>query len=144
MKWTLTAMLTTAVALATAAPALAADATVANPEGPRAKAADGYFYIYNEPDFNGSSCGFTGNWDDYTDAGDCGDVNDRTTSLWNNGYPGGFDDVFVYAGIEYGYPYGCLGNGDSWQNLSLGIERFSDGTTMDNRISSHAWAPTCG
>ncbi len=69
--------------------------------------------------------------------------NDEASSLINNGYPGGLDDVRLYRDINYRGPSICLRNGDSFVDLSVGRERFSDGTNANDRISSHKWVRSC-
>jgi hypothetical protein len=144
----------TKVALTGAALAVDLGVTVAGP----ATARDGRLYAFEHRDLGGDFCYWTGNHADWRysewnmpNRGECSwfgsslnsNFNDQASSLVNNGYPGGLDDVRLYRDINYRGPSICLRNGDGFGDLSLGRERFSDGTIANDRISSHKWVRSC-
>lgn len=109
-----------------------------------AAAADGNFVVYEHPYRGGRGCAYPGDWSDYASSGNCGNMDNIASSVYNQGYLDYYDDVVMWSD-----PYSrgvsmCLGVGDYWQDLTLGRERFSDGSLPDNRISSHYWTTTCG
>lgn len=55
------------------------------------------------------------------------------SSAWNNGYPGGYDDVRLYTGNDYAGSPLCLPNGTSFR-LTF---------PYDNNIESHRWVGFC-
>jgi hypothetical protein len=122
---------------------------------PAQAAPDGKLYAWEHAYFKGAYC----TWEyDHMDwryvewiapvhRGDCSwwysgmdsDFNDQASSLWNNGYGGSQEDVRLFRDINYRGPSICLRNGESWADLSLGYERFSDGSNVNDQISSHYW-----
>lgn len=102
-----------------------------------ASAADGYFYIYNGPNFGGTVCRWFGNDADYrynSNGGGCNmNVNDWASSWWNNGYAGYLEDVNVREHINYGGADFCVPNGYAYPYLGW----------WDNRASSHFWSNNC-
>lgn len=163
MKHYLRSVLTTAAVIglvATAGPALAASdrgapapATVgAAPTAPTpvrpgadlsalaaADGADGYLYAWDLPNFEGDFC----NWDrnDEWWGDNCGNFNDRATSLWNNGFPGLFSEVSLRRDVSPSTNQSmfCIEAGNYYADLSLGYEKFLDGGWADNAISGHRW-----
>ncbi|GAA2207337.1 hypothetical protein GCM10009850_027950 [Nonomuraea monospora] len=112
--------------------------------GARLAAPDGRVYIYDLRNFTGSWCGTPTNEQDYRNiGGTCPNMDNRTTSMWNNGYVETFDDVRFYRDYVYAGPNMCLGLGDSWGDLALGWELFNTGENANNKISSHIWASSC-
>ena len=147
-------MTRTILALTATALAVVIGLIVAGP----ATAADGRLYAYENRDFSGDYCYWTLNHADWRyvewnipDRGECAwfgsslnsNFNDEVSSLANHGHPGGKDDVRLYRDINYRGPSICLRNGDDFGDLSLGRERFSDGTIANDRISSHKWVRSC-
>jgi hypothetical protein len=123
-----------------------------------ASAADGRLYAYEDAGFADSHCSWVGDHKDwrysewnmphrgvcswwYSDANS--NFNDEASSIWNNGYPGGADDVRLYKHINHGAPSMCIGNGDRWSDLNTGRQRFSDGSFANDQISSHRWVTSC-
>lgn len=114
-----------------------APATESAPTAPHGAAADGYLHVYygfNFTDYCGGWVGNSSHW---------GACRNRTASLWNNGYPGGFDDVRVYWGTNYtganrGVHNGvALGDLRQWtfdNNTGPG-----SGQWLYRNISSHLW-----
>jgi hypothetical protein len=106
----------------------------------RISAADGYLYAYDLPNFGGAWCRWDRNdnwWGD-----DCGNFNDRATSLWNNGFPGYYSEVALKRDVEFGIHARekfCIEAGNYYADLSLGYEKFLDGVHADNAISAHFW-----
>ncbi|MGW2049853.1 hypothetical protein ACWCPF_32405 [Streptomyces sp. NPDC001858] len=78
----------------------------------------------------------------------------RASQLWNNGFPGGNDDVNLYYHRSQAGAYRCLPNGSHWDDLPLGRETFnragsgtggSDGLnqSLNNNVASHKWVTSC-
>lgn len=132
MKTFAKAVVSVAVAAASAlgVPALAQAATSASPT--TAAAADGNLYVYRDYNFT-TLCGrWPGNKPNW---GGCGGT---ISSLWNNGYPGSYDDVWVYSGINYtGYKRGVY-NGVRLPDLR-GYKFDGSSVVLDNNIWSHKW-----
>ncbi|WP_344314285.1 hypothetical protein [Fodinicola feengrottensis] len=104
--------------------------------------ADGNFHAYRESNYvNG--CYWSGDSANWVFSGGCGNFNDTASSVWNNGYAANLDGVLMFKDINYGGPFMCLSRGDSWGDLNLGIERFSDGSFANDQISSHRWSDFC-
>ncbi|MFF3489666.1 peptidase inhibitor family I36 protein [Streptomyces sp. NPDC002701] len=108
-----------------------------------AAAPDGRVYVYVDLNFTGTWCGMPGNQQDYRNISDCPDMDNKTTSVWNNGYVATFDDVRLYRDYVYSGPNMCISVGDSWGNLDLGYEVFNTGEHANDKISSHIWANSC-
>jgi hypothetical protein len=49
----------------------------------------------------------------------------RASSVWNNGWSGGYDKVSFYWGSNWSGAWACLGVGDYWADLPLGRERVT-------------------
>jgi hypothetical protein len=118
-------------------------ATAPKPSKQRAAAADGRVYVYEHLNFTGAWCGMPGNERDYRSISNCPNMDNITTSVWNNGYVDVFDDVRLYRDYVYSGPNMCIGLGDSWGNLDLGWEVFNTGEKANDKISSHIWASSC-
>lgn len=118
-------------------------ATAPKPSKQRAAAADGRVWVYEHLNFTGSGCGMGGNERDYRSISNCPDMDNKTTSVWNNGYVAVFDDVRLHRDYAYSGPNMCIGLGDSWGNLDLGWEVFNNGEHANDKISSHIWANSC-
>lgn len=144
----------------TASPA--PDGTANRPVAPTGKSgarmqADGYVWVWGDAmwDDNGLWCGWIDNhawwtyaWNDlYGSPGECKDTghsfDNVASSMWNNGFAGGYDDVRFFKHATFEEPSMCLGNGDYWGNLNLGWEVFNDGSNANDQISSHAWKQNC-
>jgi hypothetical protein len=123
--------------------------------GPPAQAADGNLYAYEDAYFKGDHCAWKYDHADWRyvewampHRGDCSwfgsglnsNFNDEASAVWNNGFADPrYGDVRLFRDINYGGPSMCLRTGERWADLSLGYERFSDGTYANDRISSHYW-----
>ncbi|WP_150239989.1 hypothetical protein [Nocardiopsis quinghaiensis] len=130
-----------ALAMAVAAVAVmnapAAQAAEAGPTVPLSAAADGKLHVYY--DFNLSR--HCASWEGYSSH--WGKCRNEVSSLWNNGYPGGHDDVRVYWGLNHSGAYRGVHNGVVLNNLrqwtfDANTGRGS-GEVLDNNISSHKW-----
>lgn len=123
-----------------------------------AGAADGYVYAYDQPygwSRGGDACRWIGsdsNWYDCTWYGVRKNMLNRASSLWNNGWAGGYDKVNFYWGSNWSGAWACLGVGDYWADLPLGREKFSWytndkrglGESLNNNVASHKWVTRCG
>ena len=104
--------------------------------------ADGYFYAYADSNYGGKYCRWVGNDTDWSSCSPGGNLRNQASSLWNNGYAGSFDDVYVYWGLSYGGAYACIGNGLAYSNLSnyvFPVGGSGVGENMNDNISSHKW-----
>jgi len=63
-----------------------------------AQAYDGNVYAYEHANFQGAVCHWTGNDPDWSTCSPGGNMLNRASSLWNNGFPGRLDDVNFYWG----------------------------------------------
>ncbi|MER6134002.1 peptidase inhibitor family I36 protein [Streptomyces sp. NPDC001815] len=104
-----------------------------------ADGADGYLYAYDLPNFQGASCRWDSNDEWWGD--NCGNFNDRATSVWNNGFPGLFSEVSLRRDVSPSTSQSsfCIEAGSYYGDLSLGYEKFLDGGWADNAISGHRW-----
>ncbi|MEU4331777.1 hypothetical protein [Nonomuraea dietziae] len=113
--------------------------------------ADGNFYVWSDDEnkallYDGDAYGgWPEGW------------NNRVDVIWNNGFPGRYDDVNVYDYATWsGSAYACVGNGDYW-DLRRGDYVFSwvnDGadawqrSPLGRRVhdngSGHIWVDWCG
>ncbi|WP_105969838.1 hypothetical protein [Streptomyces geranii] len=119
------------------------EAAAPRPSTQRGAAADGRVYVYEHLNFTGTWCGMGGNERDYRSISNCPNMDNLTTSVWNNGYVAVFDDVRLHRDYAYSGPNMCIGLGDSWGNLDLGWEVFNNGEHANDKISSHIWANSC-
>jgi hypothetical protein len=137
--------------------AIAALATVAGTAvvtAPAASAADGNVYAFEGTYNSGPYCAWSGDdgdWSTCSGGGVNRNMLNKASSLWNNGYPGSYDDVNFYYNQGQGGAWACLGNGDAWADLSLGHEIFSwgpglagHGGRINDDIASHKWVNYCG
>ncbi len=110
-----------------------------------AQALDGNVYAYENTNRTGNYCYWSGNSGDWSW---CGMLN-RASSLWNNGYVGGNDDVNFYWGRGYTGAWDCLPQGARWDDLGQHWFAYGAGLngylqTTNNNIESHKWVSYCG
>lgn len=130
--------------------AAAAAAVIVAPAA--AQAADGYVYAWQHVSRGGDMCRWSGNDDDWSSCRGrifAGNMRNRASSLWNNGYPGAYDDVNFYYGRWYSGAWDCLGVGDAWGNLTrqrfvYGRGKPGYGQSTNDNIASHKWVNYCG
>ncbi|MER6663022.1 hypothetical protein ABT256_00615 [Amycolatopsis japonica] len=133
--------------LASAEPsALPSDAQVAGAQADLCASkvtSSGYVHIYWNTGCNSQPiCSTTGDDSNYGNSQGCaGDDDNRATSLLNNGYSGGLDDVRFYRLADHGGGSVCVGNQQYVSNLANWS--FTSGINADNRISSHKWVSSC-
>jgi hypothetical protein len=102
-----------------------------------AAAADGRLYAYYDYDYRRLCNSWSGNSSNW------GACRNTTSSLWNNGYPGNLDDVWVYWGLNHSGARRGVHNGVALANL--GHWHFDadtgagSGQPLNNNISSHRW-----
>ncbi|MEU1372307.1 peptidase inhibitor family I36 protein [Streptomyces triculaminicus] len=143
MRTLRTLMVSTAVAaLAVTAAPFAAQAaepapppTVAGPDS--IKAPDGNLYAWYHLNYQGPACTWAGNSSNW------GSCKNQATSLWNNGYPGNLDDVWVYWGSGYTGAGRGVYNGVALPDLrqytfDAGTGRGA-GEQLNDNIASHRW-----
>ncbi|PZG20087.1 peptidase inhibitor family I36 protein [Nonomuraea aridisoli] len=130
-----------------AEPVLPAD----SPAASAAAAPDGYFYAWGHINRGGFMCHWSGDDPDWST---CDSVNLRNdaSSLENRGWPGPYEDVFLYwddADDAGGWDHtrACLPNGLYLNNLT-GIYypwdgRQGQGETLNDNISAHRWGSGC-
>ncbi|WP_439680962.1 hypothetical protein [Embleya sp. MST-111070] len=117
--------------------------------------ADGRIHAWSDPNQRGDHCawvGFSRDWDNpgSADPG-CLGMKNRASSVANYGFPGGRDKVNLYYNEDQGGVYACIGQGDTWSDLSGGRYIFDHGwwwweaknTSIDNNIASHGWTDSC-
>ena len=85
-----------------------------------------------------------------------GGWHDKVDQLWNNGFPGGRDDVNIYAFPWHNGAYACIGNGHFWdlRNDEYVFSWIKDGAsdwqreplgdTVHDDGSGHKWVTHCG
>jgi hypothetical protein len=98
------------------------------------KAAVGEFSVWYNSGYSGLCVSAGGNIWDYSTI----ECNDRASSVFNNGTPGGFDDVWMYQDAGYTGLRRGIYNGVRLENLQ---NWNYDGTSinMNDSISSHQW-----
>ncbi|WP_433412060.1 hypothetical protein ACQP1V_24450 [Microtetraspora malaysiensis] len=118
-------------------------------------AADGYFYAAEHPYGVGKYCRWAGNDDDWRDCKNGGgawvNMGNQASQMFNNGFPGGADDVRVYYGLNYTGAWRCLATGNHWDDLPLGRETFNGGgssksgygQSLNDNVMSHNWVTSC-
>ncbi|MFF3489641.1 hypothetical protein ACFYXC_41480 [Streptomyces sp. NPDC002701] len=95
-------------------------------------AADGYLYSYNEINY----VDFCSSW--LNDSSNWGSCQDRSSSLWNNGFPGAYDDVWVFEGLNYtGAKRGLYQGAEIPNNAAYTFDGTS--LSLNDNISSHRW-----
>ncbi len=132
----MTALVAAAITAATLFHAPAAQAEEARPYT-EAAAADGRLYAYYDYNYQRYCASWSG------DSKNWGRCRNTTSSLWNNGYPGDYDDVRVYWGLNHSGAYRGVHNGVGLANLSRWtFDRNTgagSGQSLNNNISSHMW-----
>ncbi|PDP88127.1 hypothetical protein CQJ94_08350 [Glycomyces fuscus] len=102
-----------------------------------AAAADGRLYAYYDFNYNRYCASWAGNSSNW------GACRNTTSSLWNNGYPGNLDDVWVYWGLNHSGARRGVHNGVALANLSQWTFDANTGSgsgqALNNNISSHMW-----
>ncbi len=99
-----------------------------------AQAADGYFRVWEHSGAGGAGCAWFGDDADYRYNTNCGNFNDRVSSLKNDGYPGAFEDVQIFEDTNYRGASICVPNGAYWSGMPAG---------WNDRVSSHKWVNAC-
>jgi len=128
-----------------AATALAAALAIAA----SAQAADGRVYAWEHAYTQGRVCSWVGNDTNWTTCSPGGNLRNQASTLWNNGYAGGNDDVNFYWGLSYTGAWDCLRVGTWWSNLQYqrfiyGAGRSGYNQVTNDNISSHKWVSYCG
>lgn len=102
-----------------------------------AQAPDGNLHVYRGLNYTNYCAGFRGN---STNWGTC---RNKAESLWNNGYPGSFDDVWVYYAPGYGGARRGVHNGVALSDLRNWTfdpnTGAGSGQWLWRNISSHKW-----
>ncbi|MFD3518461.1 hypothetical protein [Streptomyces sp. NPDC058657] len=98
--------------------------------------ADGNYWVWEETNFGGTSCGWAGNDSDWRSAcaGGRFNMSDRASAWQNSGYGGALGDVRVYENIGWTGASTCAPNGG----------RGNIPWEWNDRISSHKWVTNCG
>ncbi|GGN45091.1 hypothetical protein [Streptomyces fuscichromogenes] len=134
-----------AAAVATALTAVAVPSTAhASTAAPRTSAAaDGYLYAWTNLNRGGSYCRWYGDDDDWSTCSPGGYMQDQASSVENRGYAGAYGDVKLFKNIGYDASagYSCLDNGQYLNNLANYY--WSNGTGMNDSITSHYWVTGC-
>ncbi|GGS83941.1 hypothetical protein AB0C33_14080 [Nonomuraea sp. NPDC048881] len=119
----------------------------------RALNADGNFYVWSD-DMNKALL-YTGDAYNGWPSG----WNNTVDVVWNNGYPGPYDDVNIYDYAPWsGSAYACIGNGDYWDLRRTDInyvfswvndgadawQREPLGRRVHDNGSGHIWVDWCG
>ncbi|OJF14651.1 peptidase inhibitor family I36 protein [Couchioplanes caeruleus] len=120
----------------------AAVGLVMAPAPAQAAVGDGNVYVWNEAGFNGHRCAWVGNSADWTGAG----CRNRASSVFNNGYLGGNDDVRMYWDTNYGGASICVWRGATIENLqtvAFPHNGAGGGQNANDNISSHKWVASC-
>jgi hypothetical protein len=109
----------------------------AAPALPPGVQADGNLHLYRGINFTDYCRGYVG------DSADWGTCRNQVSSLWNNGYPGNLDDVWVYWGTNHSGARRGVHNGVSIADLSPYTFDAGTGTgagqSINNNIASHRW-----
>ncbi|MFD6289233.1 hypothetical protein [Streptomyces sp. NPDC060205] len=131
------AALATLVLGATPLTAQAAGSTSPSPS-PAGSAANGQLMLYYNINYD--------NWcDDWAgESPDWGACRNKVSSIYNNGYPGNLDDVWVYWGLNYTGARRGIANGVGLSDLRLWTFDANTGSgsgqALNDNISSHVWA----
>lgn len=124
-------------AVTVAATPLAAQASEPVPRSSAGRVADGLLHVYY-------NTGYSGWCDDWSgEAPDWGSCRNQVSSLWNNGYPGNLDDIWVYWGLNYTGArrgvYNGVGLSDLRQWTFDANTGPGSGEWLNDNISSHRW-----
>jgi hypothetical protein len=108
---------------------------------------NGYFFVGVDKYFSGFNCKWAGSNTNWTSTG-CGNMNDKASSVWNNGYSSNPNVASVWMFEHTGYAGGwaCLSPGDTWMDLGAYIQRWNGPhhtTFVQDSISSHTWGGPC-
>jgi hypothetical protein len=125
------------------APAANTQAAPGTSASPAQIASDGRFYAYNGLNYTNLCNSWSGNSSNW------GACRNKSESLWNNGYPGGNDDVLVYWGTSYSGAWRGICNGAALADLRQWPYDYSGGASGNGQalwhnISSHKWAALGG
>lgn len=107
------------------------------PTVPSGVQADGNLHLYRDINYANYCRGYVGNSSDW------GTCRNQISSLWNNGYPGNLDDVWVYWGTGPSGARRGVYNGVAIPNLAP--YTFDAGTgagsgqSINDNISAHRW-----
>ncbi len=107
---------------------------------------DGRIWVWDGTYRSGNRCSWEGDWADWTVG--CWEVSNDIESVENRGYVDTYDDVNLYYKDDYQGSYACIGRGDMWLDLSLGIEKFhapgeGQWETVYHDVASHRWVANC-
>jgi hypothetical protein len=111
---------------------------------------DGFVYAWEHAWNDNSQGGRWCRWE-YSDAtwgDDCGNFRNLASSLQNNSSGG--NAINFYFHTEHTGAWACLGRGDVWRDLSLGIhfswgyDRDGYGRGANDEIASSKWVRYCG
>ncbi|WP_462188444.1 MULTISPECIES: hypothetical protein [unclassified Frankia] len=112
------------------------------PDASATATADGHLHLWRDTEavdpFGNSWC--TSYLSDSDDWGSC---RNQISSLWNNGYPGSLDDVWLYWGTHQTHARRGVYNGVYLPDLApytfdAGTGRGA-GQSIDNNVASHRW-----
>jgi hypothetical protein len=104
---------------------------------PTSAQADGLLYLWKDTNYQNSCAAYAGNSSDW---GNCDNV---VSYLWNNGYPGSLDDVWLYYLPNYQGARRGVYNGVRIPDLAP--YPFDAGTgsgagqSINNNVMSHKW-----
>ncbi|MET9460912.1 hypothetical protein ABZY05_38615 [Streptomyces canus] len=109
----------------------------AAPTVPAGVQADGNLHLYRDTNYNNYCAGYVGN------SANWGSCRNQVSSLWNNGYPGSLDDVWVYYSTDYRGARRGVYNGVAIPDLAPYPFDAGTGTgageSINNNIASHKW-----
>lgn len=113
---------------------------------PSTASADGYLYAYLDAYGVDKYCRFSGSDGDWSTCSPYGNMRNRASDLWNNGYAGSYGAVRVYWGLGQSGAYACIDNG--WEYYDLSQWRFPNngsggGQIMNDNTSSNYWVGSC-
>jgi hypothetical protein len=107
----------------------------------RDKCGQGYYCAMGDANWRGCIAAFVGNDASYTDDG-CWDggairyeLDDRTTSVYNNGYPGAPDDVQAFRHPNYVEMIWFVPQGTYYSN----VDNWCRAWPCNDQASSHRW-----
>lgn len=124
-------------AVAVGAAPLTAQAADTAPASPAGAQADGYLYVYYDLNYVGPCGKWSGNSPNW------GVCRNQVTSVWNNGYPGNLDDVWLYYGLNYTGARRGVYNGVYIADLRPYPFDAGTGTgagqSINDNVASHRW-----